>query len=219
MNKYFVLLSLVLMISISFAQVLDIYYFYGETCPHCSKVKPTLDTLEQKYEGEIVIHRYEVYKNSDNQALFKEFLKTHNKTSSGVPALFVSDEFLIGSKQIPDSLESIIIANIESDENTVVPNEEIIIVNEIKESDDTIVGYWAFIQNPFVLLIIIIILIVIAYEIYTVSNKSKTMNSKTVINKKTVKKKPATKKKVNKKKTITRKKAVKKKPTKRKTKK
>ncbi|MCC7552696.1 thioredoxin family protein [Candidatus Micrarchaeota archaeon] len=171
MNRYFILLTLVLLISLTFSQVLEIYYFYGETCPHCSKVKPTLDILEQKYEGEIAIHRYEVYKNSDNQALFKEFLKTQNKTSSGVPALFVLDKFLVGSKQIPDSLEDIIIANIDSDKNTVVPSEENIIVNEIKESDDTIVEIWGVLQNPFVLLVMVLILIVISYFIYNKSKK------------------------------------------------
>ncbi|MFA5381603.1 MAG: glutaredoxin domain-containing protein [Candidatus Micrarchaeia archaeon] len=168
MKNYFILLIL-LLISISFAEVLEINYFYGETCPHCAKVKPTLDNLEIKYEGKIVINKYEIYNNKDNGILFKEFLSNYGKSSSGVPALFVSDKFLIGSKQIPEELEGIILENIdETQEVEVSP-----ITNSIDDSNTNDFDIMEILKNPFVLLIIIIILIVIAYEINIITNKKK----------------------------------------------
>lgn len=190
MKKYIMLLSLILLMSITFAQVLDIHYFYGETCPHCSKVKPTLDELEQKYEGKIDIHRYEIYNNAENRELFNKFLSENDIGKSGVPALFVAGEFLVGSKQIPDSLEGIIVENINSQEsdaeetiretngleNKNTPNNAIL--NQLQESDDTMVGVWGFIQNPFFLLVVIAILVVISYKLYINSNKKKLFKSK-----------------------------------------
>ena len=203
MKNYFILLSLLLMLSISFAQVLDIYFFYGETCPHCSKVKPVLDEMEQKYGEDIAVHRYEIYNSEENRALFKEFLNEYGESSSGVPALFVADEFLVGSKQIPDNLENIIIENINSEATeTVVPSEDIVNLNEIKESDDSMLGFWGIIQSPFVLLIIVIILIIIVYEIYTITSKKpmKKTNATSVKTRKSTKKR-TTKRKIVKKKT------------------
>ena len=181
MKKYFILLSLLLMLSISFAQVLDIYFFYGETCPHCSKVKPLLDEMEQKYRENIVIHKYEVYNNEENKILFKEFLNKYNQSSFGVPALFIGDQYLIGSKQIPDNLENIIIENTNSNNSkeTIVPDEDQIILNEVKESDDSMLRFWGVIQNPFVLLIITIVLVIVAYELYILTNSEKFKKHKT----------------------------------------
>lgn len=192
MKKYFILLSLLLMLSISFAQVLEIHYFYGETCPHCSKVKPILDELETKYDGQIEINRYEVYQNSDNRELFNKFLAEKEIERSGVPALFVADEFLVGSKQIPDNLEAIIIENIGMEETENQTKNEELILNQMEESDDTMVGYWGIIQNPFVLLVIVVVLVFFAYKLYN-SNMGNIKPIKTV-DKKTTKTRRKTKK-------------------------
>ncbi len=201
MNKYFILLSLVLMISISFAETLDIYFFYGESCPHCAKVKPLLDEMEAKYIDQIEVHRYEVYNDKENSALFKEFLNKYDISSSGVPALFVVDEFLVGSKQIPDNLENIIIKNINSEtqEETIIPDKENINLNEIKESDDSMLGFWGFIQNPFILLIIILILVIFAYEMYKITNQKTPKNVKNKPKKSTKPKRKTSKKQTAKK--------------------
>lgn len=45
--------------------------FYGETCPHCIKMKPLVERLE-KEEG-VTVEKYEVWNNKDNAALMKKY--------------------------------------------------------------------------------------------------------------------------------------------------
>lgn len=71
-----------------------IYFFYGETCPHCAQEKPFLSRLEEKYSLEV--HSFEVYFNKENQKLFENIAKAYGTTASGVPTTFIGEKVFVG---------------------------------------------------------------------------------------------------------------------------
>ncbi len=72
----------------------NLYFFYGNGCPHCAKEEVFLDDLEKKYD-KIEIHRYETWYNTENAALLD---KIRNKIGfkTGVPALIIGSEAIVG---------------------------------------------------------------------------------------------------------------------------
>jgi cytochrome c biogenesis protein CcdA/glutaredoxin len=85
-----------------------IYLFYGQGCPHCERAKPVIDALVLKYP-QVQLKTYEVYFNSTNQAMFKEFQKRYDVTEEGVPTLFIGDRALVGETAIRSELEERIV--------------------------------------------------------------------------------------------------------------
>lgn len=93
-----------------YAQETNIYFFWGEGCPHCEAAKPFLSGLEEKFP-EAKIYDYEVWNNSKNRQLLIEVGKKLKTDVSGVPFIVVGDEVFIGfnealtSKQIESRIE------------------------------------------------------------------------------------------------------------------
>lgn len=82
--------------SISFAQQkVEVYFFWGQGCPHCAAEKPFLEKLKQKYP-QIVVKEFEVYFNRENQELFKKIAQAYNTQPSGVPTTFIGKNFIVG---------------------------------------------------------------------------------------------------------------------------
>lgn len=73
----------------------NIYFFWGEGCPHCAKEKPFLEKLEQKYP-EVKVYDFEVWHNSKNRDLLIEAGKKLNANVSGVPFTVVGEKYFIG---------------------------------------------------------------------------------------------------------------------------
>lgn len=74
----------------------NIYFFWGEGCPHCEKEKAFLETLKERYPR-INIRDFEVWKNSENRKIYAEFDKKLNASISGrVPFAVVGDKYVIG---------------------------------------------------------------------------------------------------------------------------
>jgi thiol-disulfide isomerase/thioredoxin len=72
-----------------------IYFFYGETCPHCAQEKPFLNSLKSKYP-QIELHSFEVYFNKENQKLWENTSKAYGAVASGVPMTFIGNKVFIG---------------------------------------------------------------------------------------------------------------------------
>jgi thiol-disulfide isomerase/thioredoxin len=72
-----------------------IYFFYGETCPHCAQEKPFLQKMVEKYP-EIEVHSFEVYFNKENQKLWENVSKAYDTVASGVPMTFIGNKVFIG---------------------------------------------------------------------------------------------------------------------------
>lgn len=77
-------------------QTADIYFFWGDGCPHCAKEKLFLEDLQQEFGGRVAIHSYEVWYNTDNQDLLVSMARKLGQEVSGVPALFIGDTLLVG---------------------------------------------------------------------------------------------------------------------------
>ena len=82
-------------INIVSAKEATMYFFYGETCPHCKEEKVLLDRLESEYE-ELTILRYEVWYNAENKNLMNQIASEKNITIKGVPLTIVGDKYISG---------------------------------------------------------------------------------------------------------------------------
>jgi len=98
MNKKILFLILLLLFNIgAYAQNdVDMYFFWGEGCPHCAQAKPFLQSLEEQYNS-LNIKYLEVYNNQTNRNKLHEFLNIYNLQDIVVPAFFIGDfEPIIG---------------------------------------------------------------------------------------------------------------------------
>ena len=90
---------------------IDIYFFYGNGCPHCADEEKFLAKL-QKDNKNIEIHDYEVWNNRENANLMAEVDKKMNLSLSGVPLAIIGDIAIKGyyneavtGKKIKDAIE------------------------------------------------------------------------------------------------------------------
>jgi cytochrome c biogenesis protein CcdA/glutaredoxin len=74
---------------------INIYFFWGEGCPHCEKEKVFLEKLEDKYP-EVKVRELEVWGNPDNLKLMKDFAKELDVDVRGVPFTVVGEHYVIG---------------------------------------------------------------------------------------------------------------------------
>lgn len=91
-----VLVALVLAPVLSFAQQIPtLDFFHGRECPHCQNEKKWFPTLRTAYP-DIIINEYEVWHDTDNQALWAERLAEMGETPSGVPSNVIGDRHVVG---------------------------------------------------------------------------------------------------------------------------
>lgn len=74
---------------------INIYFFYGDGCPHCAKEEKFLNTLEKEYK-DIKINRYEVWNNRDNAQFLATLGRELGLDVNGVPLLIVGDKTFVG---------------------------------------------------------------------------------------------------------------------------
>ncbi|NTW22542.1 hypothetical protein HGA34_03300 [Candidatus Falkowbacteria bacterium] len=89
-----VIFSLALVFPASAAGV-NVYFFYGDGCPHCAKEEKFLDYLE-KTDSTLKIYRYEIWKNKDNQALLAKVAKQLDLNFGGVPVTIIGSKAVVG---------------------------------------------------------------------------------------------------------------------------
>jgi len=73
----------------------NIYFFWGEGCPHCAKEKPFLEKLEQKYP-EVKVHNFEVWYSAKNRDLLIDAGKKLGADVSGVPFTVIGNKYIVG---------------------------------------------------------------------------------------------------------------------------
>jgi len=91
---------------------IEIYFFWGQGCPHCAQEKPFLDQLKQKYP-QLEIKEFEIYNSKENQDLFNRIVQAYNTQPYGVPMTFIGKNFVVGfnsedttGKEIEDLVEN-----------------------------------------------------------------------------------------------------------------
>jgi len=98
MSKKIVFILLGLLILPLSVSAQDIYFFEGEGCPHCAKMKEFLNGLQQEYP-QIEIHDYEIWYNEENHKLAEQMAQERGIVIEGVPTLFIGDEIIVGNQQ------------------------------------------------------------------------------------------------------------------------
>lgn len=109
MNKKFLLISLLSFFLLLFsasavyaqtdeAVALNVYFFWGDGCPHCAEEEPFLQSLKEKYPS-ITIVDYEVWYNEENQKILAEFGRVMNFEPTGVPVTIIADKVWIGFRE------------------------------------------------------------------------------------------------------------------------
>lgn len=63
----------------------DVIEFYGETCPHCLSMKPTIKKIET--DNNIEITKLEVWNDKKNQAKMKKYNDIISKACGGFAAV------------------------------------------------------------------------------------------------------------------------------------
>ncbi len=75
---------------------LDIYLFYGKTCPHCHDELKFLDQINDKYKDKLSIHKYEVWNDVNNEALYARVRDYFKVSGKGVPFTVIGDDYFYG---------------------------------------------------------------------------------------------------------------------------
>jgi len=83
-------------------------FFHGRECPHCQNQKKWFPTLKQAYP-DIVINEYEVWHDTENQALWAATLAEIGETPSGVPSNIIAGQQITGFS--PDRILAALEAN------------------------------------------------------------------------------------------------------------
>src|SRR3989339_90761 len=78
------------------ANPVDLYFFEGQGCPHCAKMKSYLEGLKVDYPN-LKVYEFEVYFNEENQILYSKMAGAYGVSSTAVPMVFVGDEFISGA--------------------------------------------------------------------------------------------------------------------------
>lgn len=76
--------------------MVNIYLFYGKECPHCEKLMEYLDSINDKYGDKFNLYGFEVWHNSSNASLMKEFVSAKGDSSTGVPYYIIGEESFVG---------------------------------------------------------------------------------------------------------------------------
>lgn len=123
--------------------VVNIYLFYGDGCPHCSKEKAFLAQIEEKYEGKVKVYKYEVWDNDKNrEVLFEVKDKFNLSRDEKVPFTVIGSKYYLGyGDEIGAEIEHKIIHYLEleeiDDSETVVEESKVSIpfLGKIDPSD------------------------------------------------------------------------------------
>ena len=123
---------------------INVYFFYGDGCPHCAKEEVFLDSLEDKYGDSIQVFRYETWKDSHNTNMMfsaKKILGISENKS--VPFTVIGTEYNLGfNDYVGEKIESQIASYLEIEEFESIVDEDKIdipILGKINKKDTSIV--------------------------------------------------------------------------------
>lgn len=76
--------------------VVNLYLFYGDGCPHCADEEAYLSEKQKEYGDQLVIHAREVWYHPENVEILQQFAAKFGFEPSGVPVTFIGDQYWIG---------------------------------------------------------------------------------------------------------------------------
>lgn len=87
------------------ANRVNLYFFWGEGCPHCAAAKPFLKKLASE-NPELDIHSYEVFNNEANLERLNKMASSLGAEAKGVPVFIIGDRMYTGySDEIGDEIQ------------------------------------------------------------------------------------------------------------------
>ncbi len=121
-------------------EIVNIYLFWGDGCPHCEEERPFLRTLnESTYKGRLAIHEFEVWYDQDNSDYATKFAEAYDKTPSGVPMTYIGPNFYSGfDESYKDLFMEAIDAEIENGPvNPLDIVEGVVTIEQVQEARET----------------------------------------------------------------------------------
>ncbi len=91
------LFTILILFSFSFkikAKEVNVYVFYGNTCPHCEEARDYLNSVKIKYDLNLV--EYEVWDNVNNKEIMKDVANYLDINVRGVPFVVINNTPIIG---------------------------------------------------------------------------------------------------------------------------
>jgi thiol-disulfide isomerase/thioredoxin len=92
-----------------------VYFFYGEECPHCHNVMPFLENISKKYPQANILY-LETWHHPENLAIADSMNQKLGTMGVGVPEIIVGTTVLVGERDIPAKLESVIKAELKKNQ-------------------------------------------------------------------------------------------------------
>lgn len=92
---FFLLFCLWLPLAVQAKEKVTLYFFYGNTCPHCEQAALYLEEL-QKQRNDFTIVRYETFDSRENETLLQQVRNKLGSDSIGVPFMVIGDKYLTG---------------------------------------------------------------------------------------------------------------------------
>lgn len=74
----------------------NIYFFWGNGCPHCKEEFTFLNEIEKEYGNMFKLYTYEVWYNEENQKILKSFANALGLKVEGVPFTIIGNKYFIG---------------------------------------------------------------------------------------------------------------------------
>lgn len=96
----------------------DVYFFWGDGCPHCEKEKAFLEDLKDEYD-EVNVFDYEVWYDDENRALLEQMAGALGVQISGVPFTIIGDDYISGylsDETTGAAIEALVVAKLGGDE-------------------------------------------------------------------------------------------------------
>ena len=90
----FFLINMSIVSADSEKNLVNIYFFHSDTCPHCKEEIKVLDELTEKYNN-IKIYKYEIG-NSENLKLLNKVSELYDTTIGGTPFTVIGDKYYHG---------------------------------------------------------------------------------------------------------------------------
>lgn len=79
------------------ANPVELYFFEGQGCQHCAKMKSYLEGMKVDYP-DLVVKDFEVYFNRENQDLLEKMASAYGVNADGVPVIFIGNEVIVGER-------------------------------------------------------------------------------------------------------------------------
>ena len=74
----------------------NIYFFWGNGCPHCEEGFKFLDSISKEYGKYFKLNKFEVWENEDNAKLMEQFANKMGDEISGVPYIVIGNRTFKG---------------------------------------------------------------------------------------------------------------------------